>query len=78
MARAKGPIYKEENVIGNPDLLKQLREAIEILEEKMKANIPITKGTTYVVGYGINKAQRGIAADAVISIVRAIKSLRGW
>lgn len=78
MARAKGPIYEEKDVIGNPDLLKQLQEAIEVLEEKMRAKIPITKGTTYVVGYGVSKAQRGIAADAIISIARAIKSLRGW
>ena len=44
----------------------------------MRDSVPITKGTTYVVGYGVNKAKRGIAADAVISIARAIKSLRGW
>ena len=77
MARANGPIYTKENTIGDFDLLKQLQEAIIVLEETMKADISITKGPTRV-GYGVNKAKRGIAADAVISIARAIKSLKGW
>jgi len=43
----------------------------------MQAAAPILKGTRRV-GWGVNKAQRGIAADTVISITRAIKSLKGW
>jgi hypothetical protein len=30
------------------------------------------------VGFGVDKTQRGIAADAVISIAKAIKALKGW
>lgn len=78
---AKGPIYKEEGVISNPELLDQLNVAFVELESKMKALIPIKKGNysgSCIVGYGVNKAQRGIAADAVISIAKAIKSLKGW
>lgn len=77
----KGPIYEEEGVIGNPELLDQLNVAFVELERTMKALTPIKKGNysgSRTVGYGVNKAQRGIAADTVISIARAIKSLRGW
>lgn len=77
----KGPIYEEKGVIGNPELLSQLNAAFVELEEKMKALIPIKKGNfsgSRIVGYGVDKAQRGIAADAVISIARAIKSSKGW
>ncbi len=77
MAKAKGPIYKEENVISDPILLGQLSEAFLELEEKMKAVVSITKYGDRV-GWGVNKAQRGLAADRVISIARAIKSLKGW
>ncbi len=73
----KGPIYKEENIVGDPQLLRQLYAAVAELEEKMKAAASIKNGLNRV-GWGVNKAQRGIAADAVISIARAIKSLRGW
>lgn len=74
----KGPIYQEEDIVANNELLDQLREAVQQLGEKMKAAAPIYKGTTHVIGYGVNKSQRGIAADAVISIARAIKALKGW
>lgn len=73
----KARIYKEEDVVGNPELLAQLREAVIELENKMKAAAPIMKGITRV-GWGVSKAQRGIAADIVISIARAIKALKGW
>jgi hypothetical protein len=73
----KGPIYKEEDVVGDPQLLRQLYIAVAELEEKMKAAVPIKNGLNRV-GWGVNKAQRGIAADAVISIARAIKALKGW
>ena len=73
----KANIYREEDQIGNPELLAQLKEAVVELENKMQAATPITKGGVRV-GWGVNKAQRGIAADAVISVARAIKSLKGW
>lgn len=73
----KAPIYTEEYQIVDIRLLKQLKEAIVELEEKMKATVPITQGLNRV-GWGVSKTHRGIAADAVISITKAIKSLRGW
>ena len=77
MATGKAPIYHEKDVIPNPELLKQLNEAVLNLEEKMKATIVIHRGE-HEVGFGVSKAQRGIAADAVISIAKAIKTLKGW
>jgi len=74
---AKAHIYREQDQIGNPELLAQLKEAVVELENKMQAAAPITQGDMRV-GWGVNKAQRGIAADAVISVARAIKSLKGW
>lgn len=40
----KGPIYRTEDAICSPELLKQLRDAIVELEEKMKASAPIMDG----------------------------------
>lgn len=73
----KASIYKEEEVLCNSELLTQLKNAVTELEEKMKASILISKGRCKV-GFGVSKAQRGIAADAVISVARAIKNLKGW
>lgn len=78
MARqAKAPYYDEEGQIGNQDLLTQLRQAVENLEEEMRASIPISRAN-HRVGFGVSKAKRGIAADSVISIARGIKVLKGW
>lgn len=77
MATYKAPIYDSEGLIGNPELLDQLREAVFELEIKMKASVSISRGGAEV-GFGINKAQRGIAADSVISVAKAIKALKGW
>lgn len=73
----KAPIYKEKNTICDVELLKQLHYAVVELEENMKATIVITKGDCYM-GFGVGKTQKGIAADSVISIVRAIKLIKGW
>lgn len=73
----KANIYKEEDQIGNPELLTQLEEAVIELGKKMEATMPIKKDGLRV-GWGVNKAQRGIAADKIISITRVIKSLKGW
>lgn len=73
----KAPIYSEENQIGATQLLGQLKEAVIELEAKMQAAAPITKAGCRV-GWGVNKVHRGIAADSVISIARAIKGLKGW
>ena len=73
----KGKIYKTEGTIDNPELLDQLKATIIELEEKMKASIKIFKGLSQA-GFGASKVQRGIAADSVISIAKAIKALKGW
>jgi len=77
MAAAKAPIFKEEGVVGNPELLDQLRAAVEELEIRMKASRVIRKGVQ-PVGFGVDKLQRNLAADTVIAVARAIKSLKGW
>ena len=59
------------------DLWVRLHAAIDRVEEAAKATIPITKaGRT--VGYGINKAEKAIACDHLISVVKQIKALRAW
>lgn len=73
----KAPIYSEENQIGEKQLLDQLKEAVVELEVKMQASRQITRAGRGV-GWGVTKVHRGIAADSVISIARAIKSLKGW
>lgn len=74
----KGRVHKKEETIENPELLDQLTQAVLELEAKMRATIPITRGGANTIGFGVNKAQRGIAADSVISIAKAIKALKGW
>ncbi len=74
---SKGPIYLDEGAIGGQALLSQLHNAVEELEHQMKATKPILKGNCKM-GFGVDKTQRGIAADSVISIAKAIKALKGW
>lgn len=81
MAKSYGPTYKEENILCDTELLQQLDIAFAVLREKMKATLPIKKNTlrgSTVIGFGVDKTQRGIAADSVISIAKAIKALKGW
>jgi len=73
---AKAPIYKE-GCVEHPELLQQLRDAVEELELQMQASVPIKKEHR-IVGFGVSKTKRGIAIDAIISIAKAIKSQRGW
>lgn len=77
MAAAKGPIYKEENTVSGQEFLDELNESVDDLVKKMKATVPIKKGT-YTVGFGVSKSHRNLAADKVMAIVRAIKSMKGW
>ena len=74
---AKGPIYKEKDVICDPVLLGQLKDAVFELETKMQVSRIIYKGDV-ACGFGVDKIQKGIAADSVISVARAIKALKGW
>lgn len=80
---ARGPIYEAENKIPKSDdeMFGQLADAMQALELRMRANVPITKGNSSgvrTIGFGVNRIQRGIAADTVISIAKAIKALKGW
>ncbi len=77
MAKTKGPIYFVKDFPTNQALLNQLKDAVLGLEDAMETSIPITKGRDKV-GFGVDKTQRGIAADSVISIAKAIKALKGW
>lgn len=76
---AKATIYKEKGHISDSDLIlqRQLDDAVQNLHDKMRATRQIY-GDKAEIGFGVDKAQRGIAADAVISIARAIKALKGW
>ena len=77
---AKAQIYnKEKGYISDSDLilLRQLDDAVQNLHDKMRADRQIYK-IDAKIGFGVDKAQRGIAADSVISIARAIKALKGW
>lgn len=74
---SKSAIYKEDGHLADKELAAQLDAAVTELKEKMKATVPISRGG-HRVGYGLSKAKKGIAADTVISIVRAIKGLPGW
>lgn len=74
---AKDKIYREDDYLANSDLADQLREAVSHLIEEMKTSIPINKSLVGL-GFGVSKTKRSIAADSVISITRAIKSLKGW
>lgn len=73
----KSQIYKEEGAFPDEKMFNQLQAAVDELEYRMRASQPIQRDGNRV-GFGVNKVQRGIAADSVISIVRAIKSLKGW
>lgn len=77
MSKSKSPIYKEENCLSDSELFEQLQRAVVELRNNMLASTPISRSGQRV-GYGVNKVQRSIAADAVISIVKAIKRGPGW
>lgn len=74
---AKGPIYKTKDEMADKDLYNQLMEAIDRLGQTMIPTRTITKARS-TVGYGVDKAQRSIAADNVISIAKQIKARPGW
>jgi len=77
MPRIQPPVYKLEGSIGGPELLDQLKEAVVILEEKMKATVKVRLHNGNQV-FGVKKNQRDIAAEAVIAVAREIKKLKGW
>ncbi len=73
----KSKVYSDINYPADAALINQLREAVERLAESSKAVVPISKARC-VVGYGVDKSQRSIESDSVISIAKAIKSIGGW
>jgi len=77
MATRVAPIYKEKDTLVESGLLDQLQEAVCILGNKLVADKTIMRNG-HTVGYGIDKTQKDIAADRVISIAKAIKSKKGW
>ena len=79
--KLKAPVYTQEGSVCHPELLGQLNAACADLEENMKASVPISRNTVggkTTIGYGVDKTQRSIAADRVVSIAKAIKTLKGW
>lgn len=74
---AKAKIYTEENYPADADLIQQLQEAIDNLKHFSRATKSIFRSGRHA-GYGVDKLQRSIAADSVMSITRAIKSKGGW
>lgn len=77
MAKVKAPIYKDKNSHCCEDLMEKLLREIEGLNFECRANLPISKGNMRA-GYGINKSNKDIACDAIISIVKEIKKIKGW
>jgi hypothetical protein len=77
MSKIKALIYKEENCLSDPELFEQLQQAVVELRNNMLASTPISRSGQRV-GYGVNKVRRSIAADAIISITKAIKGRPGW
>jgi hypothetical protein len=59
------------------ELSNQLEAAFTDLQAATRANLPITK-TGMRIGYGINKANKAIACDTAIAIIRQIKALKAW
>ncbi len=75
---AKAPTYKSKEDMVDPELMDQLCDALEELKLSMYPSVNITKYGDMNVGFGVKKAQRSIAADAVIAIARQIKARPGW
>ncbi len=60
-----------------PALLRELRQAVAEAVEASKANVHIIKAGTRV-GYAVNKADKAIACDNIMAIVRQIKTSKAW
>jgi hypothetical protein len=60
-----------------PELYDQLMAAVDAVEEATRANTPIFRGS-HRVGYGVKKAQKDLACDKAMVILKAIKAGKGW
>jgi len=63
--------------VASDDLKQRAVEALNALEAACKATVPVRRGGCKV-GYGLDKAQKAIACDTMIAIVRQIKAERAW
>jgi len=71
-------IYKEQEIPPNfQGLLKRLGDVFYEIEESCKPNMPIQRSGR-PVGWGINGSNKAIACDCAISILKEIKSKKGW
>ena len=77
MAKAKAPIYKEENVQTCQELLGKLMETAQELHFICRANTPIKKGECRV-GFGISESKKNIVCDTLVGIIKEIKKVKGW
>ena len=77
MAKLKAPVYKEKDKIICEELLSQLLTAYENLKISCHACVPIKQGSLNY-GYGVSGSKKSICCDAVISIVKEIKKIKGW
>lgn len=59
------------------DLMSKLWAAIEDAKRASEAKVAISRGS-HRVGYGVSKEDKAIACDAIMSIVRQIKSSKAW
>mgnify|MGYP001560935161 FL=1 len=61
----------------NSTLCLKLGESMIRLRQSLKAVVPISRGVQRV-GYGVCKAEKSIAVDQMIAILRQIKSAKAW
>lgn len=90
----KAPVYENANPLANEiaqlhkaiaplldtaseELRQQAFDALNALDAACKATLTIRRGGCKV-GYGLDKAQKAIACDTVIAIVKQIKAERAW
>lgn len=59
------------------ELKRRALDALNALDAACKAKLAIRRGGTKC-GYGIDKAQKAIACDTVIAIVKQIKAEKAW
>ena len=58
-------------------LAEQLHNALDALRAASKAKKVIHRGQ-HPIGFGLDKAEKAIAVDTVIAILRQIKSFPSW
>lgn len=61
----------------SPEWLANLRASIAEAKQASIANVPISRGGSRV-GYAVSKADKAIACDNVMAIVKQIKATRAW